>query len=167
MKPSPFTWMLALAASISIASAQPPRENRRPPQEPPVPPIFAELDTNRDRVLTENELKAAFKILDKNRDGEITLEELRMPPPDGGKPPKKPKDPQGPQGPPPNQPPAPPIVAAMDTDHDGTISAEELANAPESLKKLDKNGDGQLTPEELRPVGPPPPNDDLRNEGVE
>ena len=159
--------MLALAASISTASAQAQRGERRPPQEPPVPPIFAELDTNRDRVLTEDELVAAFKILDKNKDGEITLEELRMPPPEGGRPPREPKTFKAPQGPPPNRPPSPPLVTAMDTDHDGTISAEELANAPESLKKLDKNGDGQLSPEELRPIGPPPPPRDPRNDGVE
>ena len=152
--------MLALAASVTVASAQPPRGNRPPPQEPSIPPIFAELDTNRDRVLSADELQEAFKILDKNGDGEITLEELRMPPPEGGKPPKKvkkPDDSKMPQGPPPDRPPVPPVIAVIDADHDGTISAEELANAPESLKELDKNSDGQLTPEELHPVGPPPP----------
>src|SRR5262245_59204883 len=35
-----------------------------------------------------------------------------------------------------------PIVAALDTDKDGTISAEELKNAVASLKTLDKDGDG-------------------------
>lgn len=44
-----------------------------------------------------------------------------------------------------------PVVVALDTDGDGTISAAEMANAAASLKKLDKNGDGQLTPDELRP----------------
>ena len=163
--------MLALAASITTVSAQPPRDNNRGQQpQPPVPPFFAELDTNRDRALSEEEMQSAFKILDKNRDGEITLDEL-MPPPGGGKPPRKPKEPKGPPegpgGPPPNKHPVPPLIDALDADHDGTISAEELANAPESLKELDKNGDGQLNPEELRPIGPPPPPDDLRNEGVE
>ena len=171
MKTSRIQWMLALAASITTASAQPPRgNNRREQPQPPVPPFFAELDVNRDRALSEEEMQSAFKTLDKNRDGEITLDEL-MPPPDGGKPPRKPKEPkgppQGPDGPPPNKPPVPPLIAALDADHDGTISAEELANAPESLKELDKNGDGQLNPEELRPIGPPPPPDGARNEGAE
>ena len=144
MKRSQLTWMLALAASISTASAQAQRGERRPPQEPPVPPIFAELDTNRDRVLTEDELVAAFKILDKNKDGEITLEELRMPPPEGGRPPREPKTFKAPQGPPPNRPPSPPLVTAMDTDHDGTISAEEF----DAAKALDHRlrGDGQWQP---------------------
>ena len=52
---------------------------------------------------------------------------------------------------------------------DGTIDADELAKATESLKKLDKNGDGKITEEELRPMRPPgspdgrPPGD--RGEG--
>lgn len=50
----------------------------------------------------------------------------------------------------------PPLVAALDLDKDGEISADEIAKASESLKKLDKNGDGKLTPDEIRPPGPPP-----------
>jgi hypothetical protein len=53
--------------------------------------------------------------------------------------------------------PLPPIIAALDTNHDGTIDADEIANASASLKKLDKNGDGKLTPDELRPPGGRPP----------
>src|ERR1700691_4734156 len=43
-----------------------------------------------------------------------------------------------------------PLMDALDTNHDGILSAEEIANAPASLKKLDKNGDGKLTADELR-----------------
>jgi Ca2+-binding EF-hand superfamily protein len=43
--------------------------------------------------------------------------------------------------------------AALDTDHDGTISADEIANAPASLKSLDKNNDGKITEDEVRPMG--------------
>ncbi len=60
--------------------------------------------------------------------------------------------------------PPPPIIAALDTNHDGVIDADEIANASKALKKLDKNGDGKLTQDELRPPrpegegqdGPPP-----------
>lgn len=48
-------------------------------------------------------------------------------------------------------PPPPAWVAALDTDANGEISAEELAKATESLKKLDANEDGKLDREELRP----------------
>lgn len=165
MKTTTLQMALALAACIA-ASAQPPQQRgeRRPP---PVPPVFAALDTDHDRVLSAEEIQAAVEVLgtlDKNGDGEITLDELRLPPPNDRKPPKGPKVPKDP---PPNKPPVPPVIAALDVDRDGTISAEELAGAPESLKVLDKDGDGELSPEELRPFGPPPPRDDGKNEGVE
>lgn len=51
--------------------------------------------------------------------------------------------------------PVPPLVAALDTNRDGVIDADEMAKAAESLKKLDKNNDGKLTMEELRPQGGP------------
>ncbi len=57
---------------------------------------------------------------------------------------------QGGQG----QRPPPPLIAALDVNHDGVIDADEIANAPAALKKLDKNGDGKLTEDELRPPRP-------------
>jgi hypothetical protein len=47
--------------------------------------------------------------------------------------------------------PPPPIIAALDLNHDGVIDKDEIAKASESLKTLDKNGDGQLTLDEIRP----------------
>ena len=44
-----------------------------------------------------------------------------------------------------------PILAAVDTNGDGVISADELHNAAASLKKLDKDGDGKITREEATP----------------
>ncbi|HTI73112.1 MAG TPA: phospholipid-binding protein, partial [Candidatus Limnocylindria bacterium] len=46
---------------------------------------------------------------------------------------------------------------ALDLNHDGVIDADEIAQASASLKKLDKNGDGKLTPDELRPPRPAGP----------
>lgn len=54
-----------------------------------------------------------------------------------------------------HRPPPPAIIAAIDANHDGVITAEEMANAPSVLKALDKNGDGVLTPDEF--VGHHPP----------
>jgi hypothetical protein len=73
-------------------------------------------------------------------------------PPDGD-PPKHRRGPHG-DGPP-HGPPGPPVMVVLDTDRDGTLSSEEIAAAPEALKKLDKNDDGELTEEELRPPHPP------------
>jgi len=55
-----------------------------------------------------------------------------------------------------------PIIDALDVNHDGVIDEDEIKNAPEALRKLDKNGDGKLTMDELRPprpdgAGGPPP----------
>ena len=44
-----------------------------------------------------------------------------------------------------------PIFGALDTDHNNEIDAAELDRAPASLKSLDKNQDGNLTEDEVRP----------------
>jgi len=46
-------------------------------------------------------------------------------------------------------------MQALDVNHDGIIDSNEIVNASAELKTLDKNGDGQLTPDELRPARPP------------
>ena len=67
------------------------------------------------------------------------------PPPGGG---------NGPEGGRRGRPPVPPLIKALDTDQDGTLSAAEIAAAPASLATLDKNGDGELTPDEFAPRAP-------------
>jgi hypothetical protein len=70
---------------------------------------------------------------------------------------------EGPGGPGPRGPgepgmgghrPPPPLIGVLDANHDGVIDAAEIANASAALKQLDKNGDGELTPDELRPPRP-------------
>ncbi len=45
-----------------------------------------------------------------------------------------------------------PVLAALDADKDGVISRSEINNAAAALRKLDKNGDGELDAEEMRPT---------------
>jgi hypothetical protein len=49
--------------------------------------------------------------------------------------------------------PVSPVIDALDLNRDGIIDVDEVAKAAESLKKLDGNGDGKLTPDEYRPRG--------------
>ena len=53
--------------------------------------------------------------------------------------------------------PLPPIMTALDANKDGKLDASEIANASKALLTLDKNGDGELTPDEL--FGPRPGGD--------
>lgn len=76
---------------------------------------------------------------------------MAQPPADG--PPRGPGNPGGQggqRGPGPGGPRSQ-LMEALDTDKDGTLSADELKNATTSLAKLDKNNDGKLTQEEIRP----------------
>jgi len=50
--------------------------------------------------------------------------------------------------------PIPAIVTALDTNHDGIIDSNEIANASAALMTLDKKGDGKLTRDEY--MGKPP-----------
>jgi hypothetical protein len=44
-----------------------------------------------------------------------------------------------------------PLFDAIDADADGLLTAEEIAKAAETLKKLDKDADGKISREEARP----------------
>src|SRR5205823_1008337 len=63
-----------------------------------------------------------------------------------------PRPPRGPRGD--GARPVPPLVAALDANHDGVIDESELAAATAALKTLDKNGDGKITMDEIRPPRP-------------
>lgn len=133
----------------------PPGEARHGPHRPPPSLLVQALDTNHDGVIDANEIAnaaAELLTLDKNGDGQLTPDEYMPKRPDGstnGPPP-------GAQGEGHHHHPPMPILQALDANGDGIIDAKEIANAPAALLKLDKNGDGKLTPEEYRPHRPPP-----------
>lgn len=137
---------------LSAAAAQPPDGGGPPPHRPPPP--WMVLDTDRDGVVSAVEIESAsvtLKSLDRNGDGRLTRAELGPPPP----PPPFEDDGEA-ESSPAGPPPAPPVIHSMDSDHDGSISAEELKRAAQSLAVLDRDGDGILSPRELHPDGPPP-----------
>jgi len=62
---------------------------------------------------------------------------------------------QPPDGPP-GRGPGDPLRAALDTNGDFELDADEITAAAEALGKLDKNGDGIIDRQEFRPPMPPP-----------
>jgi hypothetical protein len=182
MKPTstPLLVALGLAFAAVAATAQ---DKGTPPagqdSRPPRPPIDIALDANGDGIIDAGEIAnaaVALKTLDKNGDGKLTPDEYRPQHPPGGgpgpngssgagtqgqgqwRPPEGAPSPQGqgaaPGGHPPGGRPRNPIVLVLDANGDGIIDASEIANAPAALPKLDKNGDGKLTPDEYRPPHP-------------
>ena len=109
------------------------------------------MKTNLKLMLTVLALGASAFLVgaqDNNNDG---------PPPGGGNAGGPggfggPGGPGGPRGF--HRPPPLPIVLALDTNHDGIIDSNEIANASAALLTLDKNGDGKLTPDEYMPPLP-------------
>jgi len=109
----------------------------------PVSPVLSVLDTNHDGTVSADELAAApvaLAALDLNEDGVISPDErqtLNV----AGRPMRVGTSTI-----------AFNLLLALDANHDGSLQALEIANAVSSLEQLDRDGDGQLTPGELRPV---------------
>jgi Ca2+-binding EF-hand superfamily protein len=132
-----------------------PGETAAPTDDEMVQMLMA-FDKNGDGQLTREELperlQGLFDRADADKNGVLTAEEIRKaaqasaPPAAGGR--------GGGRGDGPNFMRIDPILAALDTNGDGEISADELAAAPTALKKLDTNGDGQLSADEVRVRGP-------------
>jgi hypothetical protein len=171
--------MLALGLSTLALSAQdnnggppdggppdggPPPDGQGRHHRPPPLPLLLALDVNHDGIIDSNEIanaSAELLTLDKNHDGQLTPDEYLPPRPqnlntnDMGRA---------------FRPPRSPLVEALDVNHDGIIDSNEIANASAELLTLDKNHDGQLTPDEYRPhrphgMGGPPGDRDSNNDG--
>ena len=151
---------LALAGSALTVSAQPGQgrgaggPHRYGAQKFP-PPIAAILDANSDGVLSAAEITQApsqLLKLDKNTDGQLTAEELCP----GGVGRGGQECPWGGQGQGQGRRACANgqksvLLALLDTDKDGVLGSAEINGAPAVLKALDKNNDGQVTADEIRP----------------
>lgn len=108
--------------------------------------LFDRLDRNGDGQVVAEELPPArregfARLLrrgDADGDGRLDRAEFGKLGPLGGEGAKP--LPAGPAG----------LVAALDGDSDGELSAAEIATAADALKQLDRNGDGKLDAAELR-----------------
>ena len=118
-----------------------------------------QFDRNKDGKLSKEEvperMQGIFARNDANKDGALTREELLQGAAkqsqaseraEGGR-----RDGGGPGG---GMMKMDPVFAAVDADQNGEISQAEWKNASSALAKLDKNHDGQLTADEVRPAFP-------------
>ena len=147
---------------------------------------LAKLDKNKDGKLTPEEFLVRRPdgpppgdredVGDKPKTRNAVSDRNRPPEPFPGKKPvrdgdkevaspkegERPKDGPRERGDKPPRPPVPPLIAVLDADSDGVISADEIAGASKSLLTLDKNDDGQLGPREYmgRPRGDRPEGDE-------
>jgi Ca2+-binding EF-hand superfamily protein len=123
------------------------------------------FDENKDGKLAKAELPERYQGLfdrgDVNKDGFLTPAELKQvaaaqAPPANARP-EGAKDGRGEaegRGRPPGGPGmVDPLVAALDVNHDGMLTNDELGGAPAVLRKFDKNGDGRVTFEEIFGAG--------------
>ncbi len=98
------------------------------PRRPMVEKLISRGDKDGDKALTLNELVGAF----------------------GGGQPGNPQTPGERLAPPPG------LFFALDANRDGKLDAAEIAAAADVIRKLDKNGDGNVTFDEILPPAPEP-----------
>lgn len=116
------------------------RQNQpvRVPSGQPAMPLLSAIDRNGDGKLSKAEVGSAaiaLKKLDQNGDGKLSTNESGWPPNSTDGIPL----------------PAPPVIAAIDADDDGVVSAAEIANATAALRRLDRNEDDEVVVTEMFP----------------
>ncbi len=155
--PSPSHILPALTKAVPKTELDSEVKLKPTPYEPPISPYFklvlvlGALDVDRDNEISAAEIEnaaAALRTLDKNHDGKLSAEEcgaiVRNP--------KYAADPAFTRRFRASFMRVHPVLAALDADHNGEISAREMRNAPAALRTLDRNHDGKLVEDELRPA---------------
>lgn len=129
---------------------------KRPEGQGEAAALFARLDKNGDGKLTVDETpeerrKLVARMLrrsDKDSDQALTLAEFQA---GRERPDQAPPAEAAPGKPPRGERPGilGGLFGLLDTDHDGKIAASEISAAGEILRKLDKNNDAAITPDEI------------------
>lgn len=143
------------------------KEGKRPEGRPDPARFFVRMDANKDGKVTLDEapeplrprIEQMIRRADTDGDMAVTLDELRAagPPkqrPDGAKPPKgKPEQTRAkrPEGGKTGDGASPRmgLFLALDADRDGQLSDDEISRASKVIRKLDADGDGNVTLQEM------------------
>jgi Ca2+-binding EF-hand superfamily protein len=122
-------------------------------EAPPLPPVMKIFEPDAGGTISAAAIARAAELLpklDRDGDGRLAKSEFLNGTPDGA---PAPGEPRGP-----TMPPAlPPFIDALDANRDSFIDAHEMAQAPASLARLDRDGDGRLARNESLPPPPGPP----------
>ena len=109
-------------------------------------PVMTAIDRDGNGEISPEEIasaSAALRSLDADADGSLVAGEAMPPPPEpqagGGRP-----------GPPGGAWRVPPLFEALDVDRSSDLDPKEIEAASDSLAKLDRDGSGVITPDELR-----------------
>lgn len=111
--------------------------------------LLMSFDKNGDGALTKDEvperMQGIFRRGDRNHDGKLTAEEIKAMATREGLPsgPVKAGTASGMLR-------QDALITVLDANHDGVIDATEIANSAAALLSLDKDGDGKLSPEEIK-----------------
>jgi Ca2+-binding EF-hand superfamily protein len=141
---SPIEFSQAISGELGKSAT-----GRRPETGVEAAALFSRLDKNGDGKLTVDEtpeerrklITRMMRRADKDNDQALSLAEFAA----GREWPDK--------APPaevaPGQPPRGGLFGLLDTDHDGKLTASEISAAGEILRRLDKNNDAVVTPQEI------------------
>ncbi len=121
---------------------------REPGADPPAIPVMTAIDADGNGEVSTAEMRsaaAALRTLDSDGDGSLTASEMAPPRQGSQVAPRR--------GPPGGVNREPPVIAALDVDFSSDLDPKEIEAAPELLAKLDRDGSGVLTADELMPRG--------------